>query len=122
MLFCLGGGTAIQEEVAKRWVAKTGVPLLAAYGLTETSPAAVITPLIAKAYNTSVGLPIPSTEISIRDDKGEELPLEAAGEVCVRGPQVMRGYWHNEAETRLVFWPEEWLRTGDIGKIAMTKN
>ncbi len=117
LLFCLGGGTAIQEEVAKRWVAKTGVPLLAAYGLTETSPAVTITPLTAKAYNTSVGLPISSTEISVRDDKGNELPLGAIGELCVRGPQVMRGYWHNEAETRLVFWPEEWLRTGDIGKI-----
>jgi long-chain acyl-CoA synthetase len=117
LLFCLGGGTAIQEEVAKRWAAKTGFPLLAGYGLTETSPVVTITPLTAKAYNTSVGLPISSTEISIRDDKGEELPLEAAGEVCVRGPQVMRGYWHNEAETRLVFWPQGWLRTGDIGKI-----
>ncbi|MCD6045786.1 MAG: AMP-dependent synthetase and ligase, partial [Gammaproteobacteria bacterium] len=117
LLFCLGGGTAIQEEVAKRWVAKTGVPLLAAYGLTETSPAVSITPLTAKAYNTSVGLPISSTEVSIRDGQGEELPLGASGELCVRGPQVMRGYWRNESETRLVFWPEGWLRTGDIARI-----
>ncbi len=117
LLFCLGGGTAIQEEVAKHWIAKTGMPLLAAYGLTETSPAAVITPLAAKAYNSSVGLPISSTEISIRNDKGEELALGDAGELCIRGPQVMRGYWHNEAETRLVFWPQGWLRTGDIAKI-----
>jgi long-chain acyl-CoA synthetase len=117
LLFSLGGGTAIQEEVAKRWAAKTGIPLLAGYGLTETSPVVTITPFTAKAYNTSVGLPIPSTEISIRDDKGEELSLGTAGEVCVRGPQVMRGYWYNEPETRLIFWPEGWLRTGDIGKI-----
>jgi long-chain acyl-CoA synthetase len=117
LLFSLGGGTAIQEEVAKRWAAKTGIPLLAAYGLTETSPAVSITPLTAKEYNTSVGLPLSSTEVSIRNAQGEELPLGAVGELCIRGPQVMRGYWHNEEETRLVFWPEGWLRTGDIAKI-----
>lgn len=117
LLFSLGGGTAIQEEVAKRWVAKTGIALLPAYGLTEASPAVSITPLIAKAYNPSVGLPLPSTEVSIRDNQGKELSLGMEGELCVRGPQVMRGYWRNEAETRAVFWPEEWLRTGDIAKI-----
>lgn len=117
LLFSLGGGTAIQEEVAKRWVAKTGIALLPAYGLTEASPAVSITPLTAKAYNPSVGLPLPSTEVSIRDRHGNELPLGVEGELCIRGPQVMRGYWHNEAETRAVFWPEEWLRTGDIARI-----
>ncbi len=117
LLFCLGGGTAIQEEVAKQWVLKTGVPLLSAYGLTETSPAVSITPLTAKEYNRSVGLPLSSTEISIRDDKGSELALGAEGELCIRGPQVMRGYWRNENETRLVFWDDEWLRTGDIARV-----
>jgi long-chain acyl-CoA synthetase len=117
LIFSLGGGTAIQEEVAKRWAAKTGIPLLAAYGLTETSPAVSITSLTAKEYNISVGLPLPSTEVSVRNEQGVELPVGEVGELCIRGPQVMRGYWHNDSETRLVFWPEGWLRTGDIAKI-----
>lgn len=117
LLFSLGGGTAIQEEVAKRWVAKTGIPLLAAFGLTEASPAVSIMPFTAKEYDGSVGLPLPSTEVSIRNDQGEELPLGSVGELCVHGPQVMRGYWHHEDENRLVFSKDGWLRTGDIAKI-----
>lgn len=117
LLFAMGGGTAIQAEVAKHWIEKTGIALLAGYGLTEASPAVTVTPLTATAYSPSVGLPVPSTEVSIRDAEGRELSLGQEGELCAKGPQVMRGYWRNEAETRLVFWPEGWLRTGDIAKI-----
>ena len=117
LIFCLGGGTAIQEEVAKKWIAVTKIPLLAAYGLTEASPAVSITPLTAKEFNPSVGLPLPSTEISIRNSRGEELPIDSEGELCIRGPQVMRGYWQHEDETESVFWPDRWLRTGDIAKV-----
>ncbi len=115
--FALGGGTAVQEAVAERWMAKTKLPLIAAYGLTEASPAVCINPLNIHEYSHSVGFPLPSTEISIRNEQGEEVPLGEEGELCLRGPQVMRGYWHQEEETQHVFWPEGWLRTGDIVKM-----
>jgi len=110
----LGGGMAVQETVARRWKAATGNPLTQAWGLTETSPGACIN-LCNADFNGSIGLPIASTEISIRDEAGVELALGAAGEICVRGPQVMRGYWNRPDETALVMLPEGWLRTGDIG-------
>ncbi|HEV2701688.1 MAG TPA: AMP-binding protein [Steroidobacteraceae bacterium] len=110
----LGGGMAVQETVARRWKAATGNPLTQAWGLTETSPGACIN-LPGTDFNGSIGLPIASTEISIRDDAGVEVSLGAPGEICVRGPQVMRGYWNRPDETALVMLPEGWLRTGDIG-------
>jgi long-chain acyl-CoA synthetase len=110
----LGGGMAVQETVAQRWKAATGNPLTQAWGLTETSPGACINLPFAD-FNGSIGLPIASTEISIRDDAGSELDLGSVGEICVRGPQVMRGYWNRPDETALVMLPEGWLRTGDIG-------
>jgi long-chain acyl-CoA synthetase len=110
----LGGGMAVQETVAQRWKAATGNPLTQAWGLTETSPGACINLPFAD-FNGSIGLPIASTEISIRDDAGSELALGSVGEICVRGPQVMRGYWNRPDETALVMLPEGWLRTGDIG-------
>jgi long-chain acyl-CoA synthetase len=110
----LGGGMAVQETVARRWKAATGNPLTQAWGLTETSPGACIN-LPETDFNGSIGLPIASTEISIRDEAGAEVALGAAGEICVRGPQVMRGYWNRPDETALVMLPEGWLRTGDIG-------
>jgi long-chain acyl-CoA synthetase len=110
----LGGGMAVQETVARRWQAATGNPLTQAWGLTETSPGACIN-LPFTDFNGSIGLPIASTEISIRDDAGVEVSLGAPGELCVRGPQVMRGYWNRPDETALVMLPEGWLRTGDIG-------
>ena len=113
----LGGGMAVQEAVAKRWQEVTGTTLLEAYGLTETSPAVTVNPLNLKAYNHSIGLPLPSTEISIRDDEGRELPLGEAGELCVRGPQVMAGYWMRPEETAKVMLPDGFLRTGDIAKV-----
>jgi len=110
----LGGGMAVQETVAQRWKAATGNPLTQAWGLTETSPGACIN-LPFTDFNGSIGLPIASTEISIRDEAGSEVALGAAGEICVRGPQVMRGYWNRPDETAMVMLPEGWLRTGDIG-------
>lgn len=110
----LGGGMAVQETVARRWKEATGNPLTQAWGLTETSPGACIN-LPGADFNGSIGLPIASTEISIRDEAGAEVALGASGELCVRGPQVMRGYWNRPDETALVMLPDGWLRTGDIG-------
>jgi long-chain acyl-CoA synthetase len=110
----LGGGMAVQEAVAQRWKAVTGKVLTQAWGLTETSPAATINPT-TEEFNGSIGLPIPSSEISIRDDQGRELPIGQIGEICVRGPHVMRGYWNRPDETAKVMLPDGWLRTGDVG-------
>jgi long-chain acyl-CoA synthetase len=106
---------AVQGAVAQRWKEGTGKVLTQAWGLTETSPAACINPP-TDDFNGSIGLPIPSTEISIRDDAGQELGIGEIGEICVRGPQVTAGYWNNPAETAKVMLPEGWLRTGDIGR------
>jgi long-chain acyl-CoA synthetase len=111
----LGGGMAVQGVVAERWKKVTGCILTQAWGLTETSPAACINP-IGLDFNGSIGLPISSTEISIRDEAGEELAVGQVGEICVRGPQVMRGYWNRDDETAEVM-VRGWLRTGDIGRI-----
>jgi long-chain acyl-CoA synthetase len=113
----LGGGMAVQRAVAERWKQVTGNVLTQAWGLTETSPAACINPFIGYEFNGSIGLPISSTEISIRADDGAELASEAVGEICVRGPQVMHGYWKRPDETENVMLPGGWLRTGDIGRI-----
>ncbi|WP_193087112.1 AMP-binding protein [Advenella sp. FME57] len=113
----LGGGMAVQRPVAERWKQVTGRPLTQAYGLTETSPAVTINPLDLTEFNGSIGLPVPSTEISIRDDQGKELAVNETGELCVKGPQVMQQYWHNEAETQKAFEPDGFLRTGDMGYI-----
>jgi long-chain acyl-CoA synthetase len=110
----LGGGMAVQASVAERWKQVTGHVLTQAWGLTETSPAACINPP-AEGFNGAIGLPISSTEVTIRDDDGRELAIGAVGEICVRGPQVMRGYWNRPDETEKVMLPEGWLRTGDIG-------
>jgi len=112
----LGGGMAVQEAVAKRWKEVTGKPLTQAWGLTETSPAACIN-LPDAEFNGSIGLPISSTDISIRDDDGKELGINVVGEICVRGPQVMAGYWNRPDETEMVMIGKDWLRTGDIGRI-----
>ena len=113
----LGGGMAVQRSVAERWRAVTGRSLAQAYGLTETSPAVTINPLDVKEFTGSIGLPVPSTDISIRDDEGRELPIGERGEICVRGPQVTRGYWKRPDETALVLYADGFLRTGDIGYV-----
>ncbi len=110
----LGGGMAVQQAVAERWQRVTGSPLLEAYGLTETSPAVCINPLDLDHYNGSIGLPVPATEVSIRSDDGEFLPQGQVGELCVRGPQVMQGYWNKPEETAFVLDEKGWLKTGDI--------
>ncbi|HMT79959.1 MAG TPA: long-chain-fatty-acid--CoA ligase [Azonexus sp.] len=117
MRVTLGGGMAVQGPVADKWLQVTGTPLLQAYGLTETSPAATINPLDMRAFNGSIGLPISSTEVSIRDDDGIEVPITQVGEICIRGPQVMKGYWQRQDETDLVFYPDRFLRTGDMGYV-----
>ncbi|AKQ54585.1 acyl-CoA synthetase [Bordetella hinzii] len=113
----LGGGMAVQKAVADRWRALTGKPLAQAYGLTEASPAVALNPLDRQDFNGSVGLPVPSTDISIRDEQGREVAPGQTGEICVRGPQVMRGYWRQPEETAHVFYPGGFLRTGDVGYI-----
>lgn len=117
MRVTLGGGMAVQGPVAEKWLKVTGTPLLQAYGLTETSPAATINPLDMREFNGAIGLPISSTEVAIRDDNGNEVPQGQVGEICVRGPQVMKGYWQRPDETALVFYPDRFLRTGDMGYI-----
>lgn len=113
----LGGGMAVQDVVAQRWLKVTGKPLAQAYGLTETSPAVTINPLDKKEFTGSIGLPVSSTEISIRNDAGQELPQGESGEICVRGPQVTPGYWNRPDETTAAFEPDGFLRTGDIGYV-----
>ncbi|MCX7141549.1 MAG: long-chain-fatty-acid--CoA ligase [Proteobacteria bacterium] len=110
-----GGGMAVQKAVAERWKKITGVTLTEGYGLTETSPVATTNAPDAKEFNGSIGLPVPSTEISIRDDAGNELPLGQAGEICIRGPQVMAGYWQRPEETAKVMTADGFFRSGDIG-------
>jgi len=110
----LGGGMAVQKAVADKWKQVTDVTLAEAYGLTETSPAACINPLDIPEYNGTIGLPVPSTEISIRDTDGNEVPLGQSGELCIRGPQVMKGYWNRPDETAKVIGPDGFLATGDM--------
>jgi long-chain acyl-CoA synthetase len=116
----LGGGMAVQEAVAVRWKEVTGKPLIEAYGLTETSPAATINPMDLPAWNGSIGLPIPSTEVIIRSDAGETLPVGGTGEICIRGPQVMKGYWQRPEETAKAISPDGFFATGDIGVMDET--
>lgn len=113
----LGGGMAVQQAVAEKWKKVTRIPLVEAYGLTETSPAVTINPLDLEDFNHAIGLPISSTEISIRDDDGNEMPAGQRGELCVRGPQVTPGYWQRPEETARVFTHDGFLRTGDIAVI-----
>jgi long-chain acyl-CoA synthetase len=110
-----GGGMAVQEAVAKRWFAATGVPIVEGYGLSETSPCVTCNPVTATEYTGTIGLPLPSTEISIRDDDNNEVPLGEAGEICIRGPQVMAGYWNRPDETAKVMTPDGFFRSGDVG-------
>ncbi|HEY9193772.1 MAG TPA: long-chain-fatty-acid--CoA ligase [Methyloversatilis sp.] len=113
----LGGGMAVQHAVADRWRSITGRTLIEAYGLTETSPAVCINRPDQNDFNGSIGLPVPSTEISVRNDEGMELPLGEAGELCVRGPQVMKGYYRRPDETCRVMSEDGYLRTGDIATV-----
>ncbi len=113
----LGGGASVQHSVAERWQQVTGKALYEGYGLTETSPVVCITPMNMVNHQGSIGLPVPSTDISLRDDNNNEVAIGETGELCVKGPQVMRGYWNNEAEAHKVFTEDGWLKTGDIARM-----
>ena len=110
----LGGGMAVQKSVAQKWKEVTGIPLIEAYGLTETSPAACINPMDLEDHNGKIGIPISSTEIVIRDDEGKDVAVGEVGELCIKGPQVMKGYWNRPDETQNVFTEDAYLKTGDI--------
>jgi len=114
---CLGGGMAVQRSVAERWLATTGVPIAQGYGLTEASPIVSANPLDAKVFDGSVGVPLPSTEVAIMGDDGEWVDTNEVGEICVKGPQVMAGYWNRPEETAAVLTEDGWLRTGDLGRL-----
>ena len=116
----LGGGMAVQRAVAERWKQVTGVPLIEAYGLTETSPAACINPMDLADYNGSIGLPVPSTDACVKDDDGGVLAAGEVGELCIKGPQVMKGYWQRPAETAQVIDADGWLHTGDMARMDET--
>ena len=113
----IGGGMAVQEAISRKWQEVTGHIIVQAYGLTETSPAAISNPLYLEQFTGSIGLPISSTEAQIVDDDGNEMTLGEIGEICIRGPQVMEGYWQNSEETQKVMLPGGWFRTGDVGRM-----
>ena len=113
----LGGGMAVQRAVAERWKAVTGVTLVEAYGLTETSPAACINPMDLEDYNGAIGLPVPSTDVCIKDEDGNMLPTGEVGELCIKGPQVMKGYWQRPDETAKSIDADGWLHTGDMARM-----
>ncbi|OQW57406.1 MAG: long-chain fatty acid--CoA ligase [Proteobacteria bacterium SG_bin9] len=115
---CFGGGMAVQKPVADRWLQVTGTALSEGYGLSETSPTLTCNPADTDKFSGSIGIPVPSTYISIRDDDGKEVPLGEPGEICAKGPQVMAGYWNRPEETAKVMTPDGYFRTGDIGIMA----
>lgn len=114
----IGGGMAVHPDIATAWYERTGTIILQGYGLTETSPVVCVNPPDVKEFNGSVGLPLPETEVSIRDQQGKELAIGEHGELYLRGPQVMRAYWNQPAETHQVIDQQKWLRTGDIAYIG----
>ncbi|MCK6430411.1 MAG: AMP-binding protein [Burkholderiaceae bacterium] len=111
----VAGGMAVQRSVAERWKALTGVPIVEGYGLTETAPVVIANALNIKDWTGNIGVPIPSTEAAVLDDQGKPLPVGEVGEICIRGPQVMKGYWNRPDETAKVFTADGWFRTGDMG-------
>ncbi|MBV8503699.1 MAG: long-chain-fatty-acid--CoA ligase [Paucibacter sp.] len=115
LLISNGGGMAVQKATAEKWLQITGCPVVEGYGLSETSPVATLNPLDQRQYNGSIGLPLPSTDLAIRDDDGHDLPIGERGEICIRGPQVMAGYWNRPEETAKVMTPDGFFKSGDIG-------
>jgi long-chain acyl-CoA synthetase len=115
--FALAGGMAVQRAVAERWKKATGIPLIEGYGLTETSPVVTANPLDLKDYSGSIGMPLPSTDVTLRGEDDRTTPAGEPGELCVRGPQVMKGYWNRPDETAKVMDADGWLRTGDIARM-----
>jgi long-chain acyl-CoA synthetase len=111
----VGGGMAVQSAVAKLWLDKTGCPICEGYGLSETSPSASCNPVTSKAFTGTIGVPIPSTYMKCLDDDGNEVPQGQPGEIAIRGPQVMAGYWQRPDETAKVMTPDGYFKTGDVG-------
>jgi long-chain acyl-CoA synthetase len=111
----VAGGMAVQQVVAHRWKARAGVPLVEGYGLTESAPVAIANPVTIPEWSGQIGVPLPSTEAAILDDDGAHLGMGEVGEICLRGPQVMQGYWNHPEETAKAFTADGWLRTGDMG-------
>lgn len=118
MIACAGGGMAVQRTVAEEWKKRTGCAIAEGYGLSETSPVLTCNPSDIADFNGTVGLPLPSTLISIRDDADREMPIGERGEVCAKGPQVMQGYWNRPDETAKAISPDGFFRTGDIGVLS----
>jgi long-chain acyl-CoA synthetase len=112
-----GGGMAVQEAVARKWLAITGCPIVEGYGLSETSAGVTCNPTDSEAYTGTIGLPLPNVEIKLLDDHGQEVPPGEAGEIAIRGPQVMQGYWQRPGETALVMTPDGFFKSGDIGEM-----
>ncbi|KQQ58168.1 long-chain fatty acid--CoA ligase [Rhizobium sp. Leaf311] len=115
LVLVMGGGMSVQRPVAERWAAVTGTHICEGYGLSETSPVATVNPLGQSDFSGTIGLPVPSTDVDIRDDDGNSLPLGEVGEICIRGPQVMPGYWQRPDETAKVMTPDGFFRSGDMG-------
>jgi long-chain acyl-CoA synthetase len=105
----------VQQAVAEKWLKLTGVPIVEGYGLSETSPIATSNPVLSREYNGTIGLPFPNTEIDILDDAGQPVPLGQPGEIAIRGPQVMAGYWNRPDETAKVMTPDGFFKSGDVG-------
>ncbi|HMN76936.1 MAG TPA: long-chain-fatty-acid--CoA ligase [Burkholderiaceae bacterium] len=117
LVISVGGGMAVQSGTAKIWLEKTGCPIVEGYGLSETSPSATCNPVDSTAYSGNIGLPMPNTELELLDDDGNEVPLGTPGEIAIRGPQVMAGYWQRPDETAKVMTADGFFRTGDIGTV-----
>jgi len=113
----VGGGMAVQQATARLWLEKTGCPICEGYGLSETSPSATCNPVDSEAYSGNIGLPMPNTELKLLDDEGNEVPMGMPGEIAIRGPQVMAGYWQRHDETAKVMTADGFFRTGDIGTV-----
>ena len=116
-MISVGGGMAVQSATAKLWLEKTGCPIVEGYGLSETSPSASCNPVDSTAYSGNIGLPMPNTEMKLLDDDGNEVPLGSRGEIAIRGPQVMAGYWQRPDETAKVMTADGFFRSGDIGVV-----
>ena len=117
LVISVGGGMAVQSATAKLWLEKTGCPIVEGYGLSETSPSATCNPVDSTAYSGNIGLPMPNTELTLLDDDGREVPLGQPGEIAIKGPQVMAGYWQRPDETAKVMTADGFFRTGDIGVV-----
>jgi long-chain acyl-CoA synthetase len=117
LVISVGGGMAVQSATAKLWLEKTGCPIVEGYGLSETSPSATCNPVDSTSYSGNIGLPMPNTELTLLDDDGREVPLGTPGEIAIKGPQVMAGYWQRPDETAKVMTADGFFRTGDIGVV-----